>query len=532
MYCQEYKNIKQFNNQWGLTEATRMGEIGDNRYIMAAVIDGFDTTFYDDRVLYVGKPNEKYNLNCVIKLDSLNNYIDHFIAPDGPMEIGDNKIFIQTATKVPAPWSPFPVDYFPKQKMYIYDSDLKQVDTLISERMFVDQYKIKGGYLYLNGNIKTFIGSDTAFIGKDTIYHSNLYKAHNLIKYDYINKKIVWNKVYGYGGFETYTEDLTIDDEENVYSIGNWYAGNWICEDDTLYNGSNPFLYSTDGALMHLNKDGDLVSQSHIGGDNSSQTSINIRIGEERNAYWSSTLGDNFTINGQEFFENPITEPKFGMIKVDENGDRVWHTPYSFRVWDYFYNNGRLYLSCDLPMNAYVFGEFVPGFSNDMLLELDANTGSYIRKILYAEPYDKVNIKKILPIKGSNNLWTFSRIEAWLHTDKIKLGPHRFTSLNKKNNSGEFVFDIVYPRTTATEELDKEKIFVYPNPVPKTGMVYLQGITDATEINILDQYGRMRYKAYNKSSIDLSELDLSTGTYHIQVQLRGKKYSSKIVVIE
>jgi hypothetical protein len=159
---QEYKNIKQFNNQWGKTEAMNMEKIGEYKYLNILVTDAKDTTYYDNKVLHISPANESKYIAFLIKIDSLNNYVDHKLVPIGKMEVGDNKIFIKKDSSYTVSWSGTVGKKIPLQMFYIYNSELDLIKQVVTNGYYIFNFAINDKHLYLNG--------ETLRLKKDNVY--------------------------------------------------------------------------------------------------------------------------------------------------------------------------------------------------------------------------------------------------------------------------------------------------------------------------------------------------------------------------
>ncbi len=145
------------------------------------------------------------------------------------------------------------------------------------------------------------------------------------------------------------------------------------------------------------------------------------------------------------------------------------------------------------------------------------------------ESEDNFNFKSIVTVEGQgrNSIYQSSRVER---KDGIRYYRLKVIDLD---NSAEY-YDKILSSSMSEHSVNVE---IYPNPISGTDKIYIKNLKgNPTILSLYDMDGRKlmtraitdKYESY----LDLNQLDLSTGSYVVEVIMENKIFTEKLVIVE
>ena len=499
-----------------LTVKSNYGKKGDGIY------------FNNKRVIDIEENHTVYT-TLVLKINKKNEYVSHIKISDGS-EIkkiklidGEYYYLIQGG----------------HYKNIIRRYDALGVDEVIFEYSTGDRVKISDFLLADNTLILAgwFKYQKYLEIKGDTIWHPYPYEDDGSIStscnfiYSIDMELDTVNYSFGYGCeyYDSYIDWLEWDRLGNMTIIGKYTRSGMEVLGDTLeYMGG---LGGDDAYIIRVNSQGEKVSINTFSSISYIDLVSDILYDEDGSYYVSSTStwGGKYSLDSTIYQKDSDFTTFHFLSKFGKDGELKWTKISSstggseffplFQTEKTVFFGGDFYSGTrKLEIDGKVI-DHEPEITNSILVELDKQNGDVLWKSDILSNGDDVRIKKSFycEIGDSKSLLIkFNSSGIVLNGEKIP-----------KKYNGYFIYvlaNIEFDHLSVDEINDSDELFLYPNPVTDSDMLYIKGIGDEDlYYRVTDIKGEQFLHGKAKGSEGIDVKPLNSGVYYFEILGSNKK---------
>jgi len=398
----------------------------------------------------------------------------------------------------------------------------------VGQKIFVDN----NGYIYITGVFGGALGSQLNFNNQIVTNSVQGYQDVYLFKLD-SNANAIWGK--SISGITTKNvKSIGADNNGNVYLIGDFLSPTITIGNTTLTNSVSNSS-TADIYIARYNNSGDVVWAYSFGGqqydygrDLKVDSNGDIHV---TGSFYKSSINFNGTIlQGNNSCLNTY------VLEFDNNFNIIWG-----RSFGYANNNSNGHsVDVDIDGNTYLAGDFYVALNIGSFNLINVGTNGwgdiYVIKydsqgnVLQANSAGGNYIEETNKIRVNNNGDAF--LTGRYYSPTLTFGSHSLTNNSIYNKSDIFISKLQFNSLSNNEQLNTDKITLYPNPMISNSFLDFEEEQINTIIQITDMIGKEIKKInFSGRRMNIEKSGLKSGIYFIIItNSQNEKEIKKLVI--